>query len=62
MVLSNKERAINLIKNMANDVTLHEIVYQLAMEERLEQAAQDSAAGRVLTQEEIRARFKHWLD
>jgi predicted transcriptional regulator len=44
------------------DLTLHQIAYQLEMEQQLEKAQQDSDAGRVLNSEEVRERLKDWLN
>jgi len=53
---------INLIKNLPNHLTLHQIAYQLEMEQQLENAQRDSDAGRLLSSEEVRERLKDWLD
>ena len=59
---SNKEKAISFIKKLPNHLTLHQIAYQLEMEQQLEKAQQDSDAGRVLNSVQVRERFKDWLD
>ncbi len=55
------KKAIDFIKNLPNNLTIHEIVYQLEMEEQLEKAQEDSQAGRLLNSEEVKERLKDWL-
>jgi predicted transcriptional regulator len=62
VILSNKEKAINIIKKLPNNFSLHQIAYQLEIEEQLEKSQQDSDAGRVLNSEEVKERLKDWLD
>jgi hypothetical protein len=61
-ISSNKEKAISLIKKLPNNITLHQIAYQLEMEQQLEKAQQESDAGKVLNSEEGQERHKDWLD
>ena len=58
---TNKEKTIDFIKNLPNNLTIHEIVYQLEMEEQLEKAQEDSSSGQLLNSEEVKERLKDWL-
>jgi hypothetical protein len=59
---TNKEKAINFIKKLPNNLSMHQIAYQLDMEQQLENAQADSDAGRVQSAEEVRERLKEWLE
>jgi hypothetical protein len=43
-------------------MSLHQIAYQLEMEQQLGKAQQDSESGRILSSEDVRGRFKGWLE
>ena len=60
-MLRTKKKLIDFIKNLPNNLTIHEVVYQLEMEEQLEKAQEDSQAGRLLNSEEVKERLKDWL-
>lgn len=61
-LLSNKDKAIKIINNLPNHLTLHQIAYQLEMEQQLEIAQKDSDEGRILDSVAVKKRFKDWID
>jgi len=47
---------------MPNHKTLYQIIYQLELEQQLVNAQKDSDEGRILDSDEVKKRFKGWID
>jgi hypothetical protein len=62
MGASEKERALNFVNSLPDDSTLDQIIYRLYLEQRIAKAEQQMKDGQFLTQEEVKIRFKKWLE
>ena len=59
--LSSKEKVINFVQNLPEDLTVEEITYRLYINERIIKAQQQIKDGQFLTHEEAKERMKKWL-
>ena len=55
-----KAAALELIRNLPDDVTTSGIMEELFFKQQVEIGLQDVAEGRVLTQEELKERMARW--
>ena len=55
-----KAEAIELIKNLPDDVSTGLIMEELFFKQQVEKGLQDVAEGRVLTHEELKERIARW--
>ena len=55
-----KAEAIELIKNLPDDVSTGSIMEELFFKQQVEKGLQDVAEGRVLTHEELKERIARW--
>ena len=55
-----KAEALELIKNLPEDVTTGAIMEELFFKQQVEKGLQDVAEGRVLTQKELKERIARW--
>ena len=56
-----KEEARDLIAALPDDVTFDDVHYHLLVREKIDQGLQDIKEGRIVSEEEMDARFKKWL-
>jgi predicted transcriptional regulator len=55
-----KTEALELIKNLPDDVSTGAILEELFFKQQVEKGLQDVAEGRVLTQDELKERMARW--
>ena len=55
-----KAEAIELIKNLPDDVSTGSIMEELFFKQQIEKGLQDVAEGRVLTHKELKERIARW--
>jgi len=55
-----KAEAIELIKNLPDDVSTGSIMEELFFKQQVEKGLQDVAEGQVLTHEELKERIARW--
>ncbi len=55
-----KAEAIEMIKQLPDDVTTSVIMEELFFKQQVEKGLQDVAEGRVLTQQELKERIARW--
>ena len=56
-----KEEARDLIAALPDDVTFDDVHYHLLVREKIDQGLQDIKEERIVSEEEMDARFKKWL-
>ncbi len=59
--LSSKEKVLNFIKSLPDDLSVEEITYRLYVNERILKAQQQIEDGNFLTHEDAKERMKKWL-
>ncbi len=59
--LSSKDKVLNFIKSLPDDLTVEEITYRLYVNERIIKAQQQIKDGNFLTHEDAKERMKKWL-
>ena len=59
--LSSKDKVLNFIKSLPDDLSVEEITYRLYVNERIIKAQQQIKDGNFLTQEDAKERMKKWL-
>ena len=59
--LSSKEKILNFIKSLPDDLSVEEITYRLYVNERILKAQQQIEDGNFLTHEDAKERMKKWL-
>ncbi len=59
--LSSKDKVLNFIKSLPDDLTVEEITYRLYVNERIIKAQQQIKVGNFLTHEDAKERMKKWL-
>jgi predicted transcriptional regulator len=57
-----KEEVAELLRRLPDDCTLEDIQYHLYVLEKIRRGVDDADTGRVLSQEQVEARFAEWLD
>ncbi len=55
-----KEEVLEMVRQLPDEIDVEELIYRLYVRERLEQAEEDIAAGRLLSAEEGRAQAAKW--
>ena len=55
-----KEEVLEMVRQLPDEIDVEELIYRLYVRERLEQAEEDIAAGRLLSAEEVRAQAAKW--
>lgn len=55
-----KEEALDLVRQLANEVNLVEVIYRLYLREKLAAAEADITAGQALSSEEVREQARTW--
>ena len=58
---TDKQLALEAIRNLPDEVTLSEIADEIAMLHSIEEGLKDADAGRVISHEEMKRRMKQWL-
>jgi predicted transcriptional regulator len=56
-----KTQLIKLVEDLPETVEIEDVLYRLALRERLEAAEEDIREGRVLTDEEVDAEIAQWF-
>jgi predicted transcriptional regulator len=56
-----RTQLIKLVENMPEMVEIEEVLYRLALREKLEAAEEDARAGRVLSEDEVTAEIAQWF-
>ena len=59
--LSSKNKVINFIKSLPDDLSVEEITYRLYVNERIIRAQQQMKDGNFLTHKDAKERMKKWL-
>jgi len=59
--LSSKDKVLNFIKSLPDDLSIEEITYRLYINERIIKAQQQIKDGNFLTHEDAKERMKKWL-
>lgn len=59
--LSSKEKVIDFIRALPDDLTVEEITYRLYVNERIQKAQEQIKEGKFHTHEEAKERMKNWL-
>ena len=59
--LSSKDKVLNFIKSLPDDLSVEEITYRLYVNERIIKAQQQIKDGNFLTHEDAKERMKKWL-
>lgn len=52
-----KEEAIKLIKNLPDEITWDDLIYEFYVKEKIERGLKDIEEGRTVSHEEIKKRF-----
>ena len=60
--VSNKQKAIEIINQLPENITLYEIAYKLDLEDRFAKAQKDSDEGNLYSQAIVEERLKSWFD
>jgi len=55
-----KEEALELMRQLPDEVDIEELIYRLYLREKLAAAESDIAAGGTLSAEEVRERARQW--
>ena len=61
MSTTAKAEVAAMLRNLPDDCTFEDIRYNIGLLQRMQEAEDDIAAGRIYTQEEVEARFGRWL-
>ena len=59
--MSDKERAIDMIRGMPDSKSFDEILAEMYFREKVERGLRDDEAGRVISHEEVKQRLRRWL-
>ena len=60
--VSNKQKAIEIINQLPENITLQEIAYKLDLEERFAKVQKDSEEGKLYSQAEVEEHLKKWFE
>jgi predicted transcriptional regulator len=60
MDTEGKQQALAIIDSLPDDVSLKELIYQLAFRAHVEEGLRDSAEGRTVSQEEVKREVAEW--
>ena len=56
-----KAQLFKLVENLPETVEIEEVLYRLALREKLEAAEEDIRADRVLSEDEVAAEIERWF-
>lgn len=56
-----KTQLIKLVEDLPETIEIEDVLYRLALRERLEAAEEDIREGRVLSEDEVEAEIARWL-
>jgi predicted transcriptional regulator len=56
-----KAQLIKLVENLPETVEIEEVLYRLALREKLDAAEEDVRAGRTLSEDEVTAEIAQWF-
>jgi hypothetical protein len=59
--LNTKENALKIIGEMPSDCTIDEIMYNLYIQDKINQGLKDFENGNVFSHEEIKSELNEWL-
>lgn len=59
--MSPKEEALQILEELADDVSWEDIQYHLYVRQKIENALKQGEEGSVLSQEQVELRMKKWL-
>ena len=62
MDTQGKQRALGIIDSLPDDISLEELIYQLAFRAHIEEGLRDSAEGRTVSHGEVEREFAEWLE
>jgi predicted transcriptional regulator len=60
MDTEGKQKALAIIESLPDDVSMQELIYQLAFRAHIEEGLRDSAAGRTVSHEEVKREVTEW--
>lgn len=60
MDTDGKQQALAIIDSLPDDVSLRELIYQLAFRAHVEEGLRDSAEGRTVSHEEVKREVAEW--
>jgi predicted transcriptional regulator len=60
MDTEGKQRALAIMEALPDDVSLEELIYQLAFRAHIEEGLRDSSAGRTVSHEAIEGKVAEW--
>jgi predicted transcriptional regulator len=58
---TTKDKALELIRRLPEDVTLDDIIYELDFSARVERGFKEDAEGKLIPHEEVVKRMSKWL-
>lgn len=61
-MITAKEQVKELLEVLPDDVTFDDLHYHIFVREKIDQGVKDLEEGRVLSEEEMEAAFKLWLE
>jgi predicted transcriptional regulator len=56
-----KAQLIKLVEDLPEDMEIEDVLYRLALRDRLEAAEEDIREGRVLSEDEVKAEIARWF-
>jgi hypothetical protein len=56
-----KAQLIKLVENLPETIEIEDVLYRLALRERLEAAEEDVREGRILSDDEVSAEIAQWF-
>lgn len=60
MDTDGKQRALAIMESLPDDISLKELIYQLAFRSHIEEGLRDSAEGRTVSHEEVKREVAGW--
>jgi predicted transcriptional regulator len=60
MDTDGKRRALAIMEKLPDDISLEELIYQLAFIAHVEEGLRDSAEGRTVSHEEVKREVAEW--
>ena len=60
MDTAGKQRVMTIMESLPDDISLEEIIYQLAFRAHVEEGLRDSAEGRTVPQEAVERKIAKW--
>jgi predicted transcriptional regulator len=61
-MLNAKEQVRELLEVLPDDVTFEDVHYHIFVREKIDEGVKDLESGRVISEEEMEATFKKWLE